>query len=162
MPFIAQVIETAGPDAGKLSKGVLLKAESSDSSDEEMEIQAFTERENEEMIVRDYLECNPPPSYEEVNKEMMELQPTMPCMMVWQAEYGEWNHETLCDIRRDILDYEKTKAHGQLIYNRGGMQALSANYYIFKMFFCKSPILRGQCTDSMFHGVGDGDSQWLA
>ena len=48
------------------------------------------------------------------------------------AEYGEFNHAALKKIYNSKLDEAVCKKVGADIYNRGGLQALSANCDIFK------------------------------
>ena len=107
-----------------------------------------------------YLRENPfTLTYHQLNQKMEAAARDMPqfaqSIMVWSAELGEWNFEQLKVIRENIMDLNKTKEIGELIHKRGGMQALTGNFYILKNFMCEEPPLRWQCTDIIFHGVGE-------
>jgi len=52
--------------------------------------------------------------------------------MSLSAEYGEFNHAALKKIYESFINEALSKKFGFDIYNRGGMQALSANCDIFK------------------------------
>ena len=115
----------------------------------------------EQQEVRDYLAENPCMTYDEVNAEMLRYCVTQPAVMSWMAEFGEWNYEHCKTMREHILDYNVSKEIGQKIYDRGGFNALQANFYVMKNFMCRG-CLRFQVTEYMFDQVGQGDDRWQA
>ena len=136
---------------------------SSSESDYDSEKEAATEKQ----MILDYLDKNPAPTYAEVHDEAVaaatnprtaEYIPGIAMeIQMWLAEYGDWNHETCCEIRKNLHDYAKCKELGKMIHDRGGFTALQANFYILKNFVCKGP-LRQHVTPYMFHGVGEWEA----
>lgn len=84
-----------------------------------------------DMNLRAWVTSHPFPSYEEmcarIDKEFNFM-----LAMTLSAEYGEFNHLALKKIYETCLKEAVCKKAGADIYNRGGLQALSANCDIFK------------------------------
>ena len=88
------------------------------------------------------------PTYNKINLNMMKTS----MAMLWGAEFGEWNYEMNVEILKclyknknpehkdyDENDKKEIKQLGQDIYDRGGFDALQANFYIMSYFmdFCE-------------------------
>ena len=93
----------------------------------------------EQQQVRDYLRDNQPPTYLELETEMLshQGQPWWHNVQAWMCEFGVWNYDKCIEIRANILDRDVCKAIGQEIHDRGGFTAMQANYYIMKNFLMK-------------------------
>lgn len=108
----------------------------------------------EEALVNAYITAHPWPS----NKTM--LKRLEKHIELW-AEYGEWNHAALRICYENIHDKEACRKAGQAIANRGGLQALRANFYAFSGFgpFAESdnPVVRymGRLLEHRWDGIAD-------
>ena len=54
----------------------------------------------------------------------------IPETTIWLAEYGDTNHTWCATIFANASDRTVVRSIGERIYNRGGMDALQANFYI--------------------------------
>ena len=89
--------------------------------------------ETEDDIIKSFVTSTPYPSYQEMMdylKNNIEL----------GCEYGEMNHNLCKTIYENPTNKELIVEMGKKIYERGGIQALSANYTILKYFspYCRS------------------------
>ena len=93
-----------------------------------------------------------PPTFKIINDTMMETANKHKEVIIWGAEFSNWNYEKNVEILKclynnenpqgkdyDDNDKKKIKQLGQDIYDRGGFNALQANFYIMSNFmdFCE-------------------------
>ncbi len=108
----------------------------------------------EEELVRNYIKTHPWPSYKTMLKRVEKR------MELW-AEYGEPNHAALKICYDNIFDKEACRKAGQAIADRGGFQAMFANFYAFSGFgpFAESdnPVVRymGRLLEHRWDGITD-------
>jgi hypothetical protein len=109
------------------------ESESDESSDDE-ELR-------EQQEYQTFVAANPYPSYGEMTRKMMEFvqdrsrdSEFRSHVFTWMSEYGEPNHRMCQELYEHIHDDARCKAVGQRIYDRGGMTALQANFYIVRNF----------------------------
>ena len=81
--------------------------------------------------LRAWINSHPFPSYEMMCARI-DKQFDFALSMSLSAEYGEFNHDALKKIYNSNLNEVVCKKVGFDIYNRGGLQALTANCDIFK------------------------------
>ena len=68
------------------------------------------------------------PAYDTVIRRIERLR--IPETTIWLAEYGDTNHTWCATIFANASDRTIVRSIGERIYNRGGMDALQANFYI--------------------------------
>ena len=68
------------------------------------------------------------PAYDIVIRRIERLR--IPETTIWLAEYGDTNHTWCATIFANASDRTIVRSIGERIYNRGGMDALQANFYI--------------------------------
>ena len=78
--------------------------------------------EKEIEIMQEVLERNVYPDHEDVVEPIADV-------FDWAAEYGEENHECMEAIWCNNTDRDLIERMGEKINNRGGFQAMQANYY---------------------------------
>ena len=82
------------------------------------------EIEQENLDIQEFVSTYPYPSYDEV----IDL---IKGNVAMYAEYGVFNHSMMEKMYCNILDKERVKVIGKLIYNRGGMTAMNENFSAF-------------------------------
>ena len=82
------------------------------------------ERKQEICDIQDFINTYPYPSYDAV-RELIKGNVAM------SAEYGKFNHSMMKKMYFNILDKERVKVVGVLLYTRGGMTAMDEHFSAF-------------------------------
>ena len=105
---------------------------------------------------------NPFPSYDNMI-QLIETHQDIELSMSMYAEYGEFNHECLKTIYESGMNRILAREMGQKIYDRGGIEAMQMNYYVFTQY---SPFIRATNREIYYNGITcleyiwDGIGKW--
>ncbi len=112
--------------------------------------------------MKNYIANNPFPSYDKMI-DSIDNHPQMQLGLAMYAEYGKFNHDCLKAIYESGMDEKVAREMGQKIYNRGGMQAMQMNYYVFNHY---SPFSKARDQELYYDGstllqyLWDGVGEW--
>jgi hypothetical protein len=102
------------------------------------ETKYFDTVEEEKAYTNKFCKENTFPSYRKMSKLMDTVAKVRPDMagkiMEWGCEYGEFNHECCKKMYDSGFDKAVCREMGEIIHQRGGFQAMWANFYILCWF----------------------------
>lgn len=124
---------------------------------------SYNSVDEEENAVRAFVASHPFPSYETMADGLLKLDDWFP-KIEWWSEFGEYNHAALKTCYDNITDKSVCHKMGTLIYKRGGITALRANFYTFNHL---SPLARSKDRSVFYYTkvleiYWDGIGEWRA